>query len=179
MQHPAPRVIPPSSAPLLRLPLQVLHCALLAPNQDAAFMFSILWSTVQLLMSNFFITFDDLRFRWLSQLRWASALYYAFEGLARVEFGGARFDCSAGIDASSVTFLKQLLPNSKALGMGAVTNFLLHPGADCVADTDAMLRYYKFHREFYETVYSLASTYAGTHVLTFIVLVLVARSERR
>jgi hypothetical protein len=40
-------------------------------------MFSIMWSTVQLLMSNFFITLKDLRFKWLAALRYFSALYYA------------------------------------------------------------------------------------------------------
>ena len=45
-----------------RLPLQVLHCcAMLAPNQDTAFMISLVWTTVQLLFSTFFISFNEVR----------------------------------------------------------------------------------------------------------------------
>lgn len=158
----------------------MLHCcALLAPNQDTAFMFSIMWSTVQLLMSNFFITFKDLRFKWLMFLRWFSALYYSFEGLSRIEFGNAQFDCSAGIDAAGVTFLKQLMPNSKFLNLSAVTNALVHPGPDCVADTNALLNYYEFQRPFRYTVAILFSYWIITHICTYCVMVLVARKERR
>lgn len=158
----------------------MLHCcAVLAPNQDAAFMFSIMWSTVQLLMSNFFITFDDLRFKWLSLLRYLSALYYAFEGLSQIEFGGARFDCSKGIDPTGVTFLKQLMPNSKFLSMSAVTNALVNPGKDCVADTDALLHYYNFTRPFGATFGVLLLYWAAVHAATYAAMVLVARRERR
>jgi hypothetical protein len=142
-------------------------------------MFSIMWSTVQLLMSNFFITFNDLRFKWLSFLRWFSALYYAFEGLARIEFGGAQFDCSGGVDPAGVTFLKQLMPNSKFLNLSAVTNALINPGPDCVADTNAVLNYYQFLRPFDRTVGILFSYWIITHICTYAVMVLVARRERR
>ena len=73
--------------------VQVLHCcAILAPNQDVAFMLSIVWTAIQLLMSNFFITFTDVVFQWLTVLRWLSALYYAFEGLSVTEFGGMTYN---------------------------------------------------------------------------------------
>ncbi|KIY94572.1 hypothetical protein MNEG_13389 [Monoraphidium neglectum] len=138
-----------------------------------------MWSTVQLLMSNFFITFHDLRFQWLAFLKWFSALYYSFEGLARVEFGGAAFDCSRGIDASGVTFLKQLLPHSRFLDMSSVTAALMHPGDDCVADTDALLRFYRFERSFKDTAITLSAYYACTHVCTFLIMLMVGRRERR
>ena len=42
---------------------QVLHCcAVIAPNQDVAFMLSILWTTIQLLLSGFFVNFPEVRF---------------------------------------------------------------------------------------------------------------------
>jgi len=90
----APQHLWPSdeSAHRCVLDVQVLHCsAILAPNQDAAFMLSILWTAIQLLMSNFFITFTEVVFRWMTVLRWVSALYYAFEGLAVTEFGGMTY----------------------------------------------------------------------------------------
>ena len=40
----------------------MLHCcAILAPNQDVAFMLSILWTTIQLLLSGFFVNFPEVR----------------------------------------------------------------------------------------------------------------------
>jgi hypothetical protein len=42
----------------------VLHaCAVIAPNQDVAFMLSILWTTIQLLLSGFFVNFPEVRAR--------------------------------------------------------------------------------------------------------------------
>jgi hypothetical protein len=71
------------------------------------------------------------------------------------------------------------MPNSKVLGLSAVTNALVNPGPDCVADTDALLRYYQFYRPFKATVGTLLAYWAVTHLLTFAVMVLVARRERR
>ncbi|KIY92684.1 hypothetical protein MNEG_15278 [Monoraphidium neglectum] len=142
-------------------------------------MFSILWSTVQMLMSNFFMPFTDINFKWLTVLRWFSALYYSFEGLARIEFGGAKFDCSGGVDPAGVTFLKQLLPNSRFLNMSAVSGALTNPGADCVADTVALLDYYQFHRPFAKTVGILFSYWVIVHICTYSAMVFVGRKERR
>ncbi|KAI8470965.1 MAG: hypothetical protein J3K34DRAFT_520870 [Monoraphidium minutum] len=168
------------SSLLFLIAVQVLHCcALLAPNQDAAFMFSIMWSTVQMLMSNFFMPFADINFQWLTFLKWFSALYYSFEGLARIEFGGARFDCSAGVDPAGVTFLKELLPNSRFLNLSAVNNALTNPGPDCIADTDALLEFYQFYRPFRNTVAILFSYWVIVHICTYSAMVMVARKERR
>jgi hypothetical protein len=42
--------------------VQVLHaCAIAAPNQDTAFMMSIVWTTVQMLVSTFFVNFSEVR----------------------------------------------------------------------------------------------------------------------
>jgi hypothetical protein len=41
--------------------VQVLHaCAIAAPNQDTAFMMSIVWTTVQMLVSTFFVNFSEV-----------------------------------------------------------------------------------------------------------------------
>ena len=51
------------------LPCQVLHlAATIAPNQDVAFMLGIAWTAVNLLMSNFFISFNQMTLRWISQV---------------------------------------------------------------------------------------------------------------
>lgn len=42
--------------------VQVLHCsAVIAPNQDVAFMISIFWTAIQLLLSGFFVNFNEVR----------------------------------------------------------------------------------------------------------------------
>lgn len=142
-------------------------------------MYSIAWSTVQMLMANFFVALDTLRFKWLAGFRWLSALYFAFEAEARTEFGGAAFDCSRGVDPAGVTFLKQLMPNSRFLKVGAVTNALVNPGADCVADTDAILKYYGFRRRFSTSACILFAYWALVHIATYVVMTRVSRKERR
>ena len=48
---------------------QVLHfAATVTPNQDAAFMLAIAWTAVNLLMSNFFIGYDEMSLGWISQV---------------------------------------------------------------------------------------------------------------
>jgi hypothetical protein len=70
---------------------QVLHCcAILAPNQDVAFMLSIVWTAIQLFFSNYFIIFTEVEQQWITVLRWLSALFYAFEGLMTTEFQGVK-----------------------------------------------------------------------------------------
>jgi hypothetical protein len=160
--------------------LQVLHCcAILAPNQDVAFMLSIVWTAIQLLMSNFFITFTEVVFQWLTVLRWLSALYYAFEGLAVTEFGNMTYPCDQGLDQEGITFLRTLLPNSRFLNMPIVVNGLQNPGADCIADTNAVLQYYRFDRPFKHTFGILFGYLITTHICTYVCMVIVARRERR
>lgn len=162
------------------LALQVLHCAaILAPNQDAAFMLSILWTAIQLLMSNFFITFTEVIFQWMTVLRWVSALYYAFEGLAVTEFGGMTYRCDRGLDQAGITFLRTLLPKSKFLSIPAVVSGLKNPGSDCIADTNAVLSYYGFNRPFSHTFAILISYLMVCHICTYCCMVIVARRERR
>lgn len=104
--------------------LQVLHAAAtIAPNQDLAFMLSLAWTALNLLMSGFFLPYNQVRlaivtlkgaqgclnahptnaclmrntqftFAWLSQLRWLSAQGYAFEALAKLELSGRVFSCA-------------------------------------------------------------------------------------
>jgi hypothetical protein len=43
--------------------------ATLAPSQDFAFMITIAWTALNLLVSNYFIRFADLTLYWISYLR--------------------------------------------------------------------------------------------------------------
>lgn len=154
-------------------------CAVIAPTQDVAFMYSIAWTAIQLLFNNFFITFKEVTLGWLTNLKWISAMYYAFEGMAVVEFQGVRLNCSQGMDPNGVKFLKELLPHTKLLSLKAVTNGLTNPGADCVTDASAVLEYFSFERGFGATFGILLGYWLITHVLTYIAMVAIARKERR
>lgn len=171
---PTPHPSSPSPSP------QVLHCcAILAPNQDAAFMLSIVWTAIQLLMSNFFITFNAVLFKWITHLRWLSALFYAFEGQAVVEFGNQRLPCNQGLAPESITFLKSLLPNSKFLNNALVSRALTDPGADCVADTNSVLSFFGFSRPFDKSAGILVGYLCICHIITYMCMIFVARKERR
>ena len=146
---------------------QVMHmCAVIAPTQDVAFMYSIAWTAIQLLFNNFFITFKEVSLSWLTNLKWVSAVYYAFEGMAVVEFSNVKLPCAGGLDPAGVKFLRDLLPNTRLLGLKAVQNGLAHPGPDCVADASAVLDYFSFGRGYPATVGILIGYWLITHVLT-------------
>jgi hypothetical protein len=50
--------------------LQVLtFTAVVAPNQDLAFMGAIAWTAINLLMSNFMVRYNDITQVWFSQLK--------------------------------------------------------------------------------------------------------------
>lgn len=57
---------------------------------------SIVWTAVQLLFNNFSITFKEVSLPWLKALRWFSVVYYAFESLAVIEFGGTQVGRARG-----------------------------------------------------------------------------------
>jgi hypothetical protein len=154
-------------------------CAVIAPTQDVAFMYSIAWTAVQLLFNNFFITFKEASLEWLTNLKWVSALYYAFEGMSVVEFSGVMLPCSGGMDPRGYQFLRNLLPNTRLLGLKAVQNGLTNPGADCITDAGAVLEYFNFGRGFRATLGILVGYLLITHILTYTAMVVVARKERR
>jgi hypothetical protein len=106
-------------------------------------------------------------------------MYYAFEGMAVVEFSGVKVTCSGGMDPAGITFLKELLPNTKLLNLKVVQNGLMNPGKDCVADASAVLDYFDFGRSYKATLGIMIGYWLITHVLTYIAMVLVARKERR
>jgi hypothetical protein len=154
-------------------------CAVIAPTQDVAFMYSIAWTSIQLLFNNFFITFKEVSLTWLTHLKWLSAVYYAYEGMAVVEFGGVKLTCAGGLDPAGVKFLRQLLPKTKLLGLKAVQNGLANPGPDCVADASAVLDYFSFGRSYNATLGIMIGYWLITHLLTYTAMVAVARKERR
>jgi hypothetical protein len=160
--------------------LQVLHCcAIVAPNQDVAFMLSIVWTAIQLFFSNYFIMFSEVELHGITFLRWFSALCYAFEGIMVTEFGNMTYACDKGLDSGSLTMLKTMLPGNRFLNMPVVQRGLESPGADCIADTNAVLRYYGFDRSFGKTFGILLGYLTVCHVLTYLAMIFVARKERR
>ncbi|KAJ9505285.1 hypothetical protein QJQ45_027868 [Haematococcus lacustris] len=158
--------------------VQVLHCAaILAPNQDMAFMIAIGWTAVNLLMSNFFIMYSQMAFDWLSQLRWISALGYAFGALQLT--GVASLLLLQGIAPNLVSLLPRLLPNTPLLTSPLVSATLTNPGANCELRGEALLEYFKLTRPFSATLGILIGYLLVMHVLTYLALVVVSRKERR
>ena len=140
---------------------------------------SIAWTSVQLLFNNFFITFKEVSLQWLTQLKWLSAVYYAYEGMAVIEFSGVKVACGGGLDPKGFAFLRELLPNTRLLGLKAVQRGLSEPGPDCVADAGAVLDYFNFGRSVSATLGILLGYWLITHLLTYTAMVVVARRERR
>lgn len=160
--------------------VQVMHaCAVLAPTQDMAFMYSIAWTAVQLLFNNFAITFKEIYLPWLEALKWLSAAYYAFEALSVVEFEGLRVSCAGGMDIGNLGFLKELLPNMKLLRSRAAAAALERPSADCVLDAGPVLAYFDFGRGFAASAAILVCYWLLAHAATFAALKVVARKEKR
>lgn len=154
-------------------------CAILAPNQDAAFMLSICWTAIQLLFSNFFITFSSVQLHGITELRYLSALFYTFEGVAQTEFANKYFRCNQGLDDATITVLRQLLPRTKMLTTPLMVNALKNPGADCLADSNAVLRAFDYSRPFGSTFGILFGYLVATHMVTYIWMIVVARHEQR
>jgi hypothetical protein len=154
-------------------------CAILGPNQDAAFMLSIGWTALQLLMSNYFITFASVKLYGITELRYLSALFYTFEGVAITEFSNKYFRCNKGMDDSTIAILRQLLPRTKMLNTPLVVNALKNPGADCLASSNAVLNVFDYTRPFGHTFGILVGYLVAAHIITFIWMRIVARHEQR
>ncbi|KAJ9517699.1 hypothetical protein QJQ45_003993 [Haematococcus lacustris] len=178
---------------------QVLHfSAVLAPNQDMAFMIAIIWTAVNVMTSNFFILLSQMELRWLSHLRWLSAMNYGFGGLALEELRHALYDCSqarggvqllgpegsghAGIAPDLALRLPQLLPTLTGVAktlFNVAQSQLTIPQEGCVIAGDAALQFFDITRPFRLTFGILLSYLAILHGLTFAALLLVAHNERR
>ena len=59
---------------------------------------------------------------WLTYLRYLSALYYSFEGLAILEFKDQVFSCDGTLDASYLNLVFTALPNLTAFQRSAITS---------------------------------------------------------
>lgn len=142
-------------------------------------MLSICWTAIQLLMSNFFITFASVKLYGITELRYISALFYTFEGVTQVEFANKYFRCNKGMDDDTIATLRQLLPRTKMLNTPLVVNALKNPGSDCLADSNAVLKVFNYTRSFEDTFGILMGYLVGTHILTYVWMIIVARHEQR
>ncbi|KAF8067234.1 ctr9 [Scenedesmus sp. PABB004] len=132
---------------------QVLaFAAVVTPNQDVAFMLAIGWTAVNLLMSNFMVRYQDMSQAWFSQLRYISAMGFAFDGYAQAEFGGVSYSCAGGLAPSIVAFLPEFLPNTPAITSPLVLNQVNNPGPTCRVELGSILSYFDLFRPFWQTV---------------------------
>jgi hypothetical protein len=82
---------------------------------------------------------QEIRFAPLSNLRFLSALHYAFEGMAQIELGGRRFACpTEGLDSQSAAFLTQLLPGAATLLSPSRLQQLVSGQQGCAVDSSAV-----------------------------------------
>lgn len=117
--------------------LQVLHlAAVLAPNEDLAYMTAIVWTAINLLFSGFYVNTQDLPFRGLAFLEYITVFYFALEGLMTIEFQDRTLTCSDGVLPPGVgPRIPQLLPHVLARPEAkAGLDMLLSPTPDCIAD---------------------------------------------
>ncbi len=111
--------------------------------------------------------------------RYISALYYAFEGASVVEFQNLSLSCANGLPAEALPLITGAFPNTSILRSSAVQKQLTDPGADCIFEGSSVLEYFSFYRTAGQTVGILLGYLACMHVVTFVVMLVVARKERR
>lgn len=165
--------------------LQVLYfAAVVTPNQDMAFMLAIGFTAVNILLSNYFIPFELIRFDWISWLQYFSAMGYTFEGAVLLEFGDRNFTCSEGVSAlgnstETAQALQFILPNTETASNPLVISTLRDPGEDCVLNGEAVNEFFDLDRSYGTTCGILIGYLAVLHVLTFLGLLFLAKKDKR
>lgn len=155
--------------------------ATLAPNEDIAFMGSIIWTAINLLFSGFFVTITEMPFAGMHFLEYITAFFYGFEALMTIEFKGRTRSCRDGVIPNGMgPLLPVLFPDTTFVSYTAQLNSTsANGGKECIVDPNAVLTYFGFTRPFGVSVAILAGYWLGLHVLTFIAMTIVARRERR
>lgn len=122
-----------------------------------------------------------MRFGWISNGRWLSAMSYSWDALVQSEFRGRLFNCDSGImPGDSTRWLKALFPNNALLSSPFVQQTLSTRDPTCVAVSAVIPDFFGLYRPFAHTVGILIAYLAVTHVATFAsLLVITARKERR
>lgn len=153
--------------------------ATVTPNQEGAFVVTILFTSVNLLFSNFIIRFVDMQQSWLSALRYVSACNFAFSALLRNQFGGTVVSCASGFPPELVSTLQALMPRTALLRSKAVEKMLTHPGDDCVMDLNAVLDYFGVSQPVWVYGLAILAYLLVVHAATFCGLLMLAKKERR
>ena len=167
---------------------QVLHAsAVIAPNQDVAFMLSIVWTAVQMLLSGFFIDFASVWNGWVTQLRYLSAVYFGFQAVAANEFEGVLLPCSSASaggpqpQGALGQWIGRSLPNTSNAQRRQLEAFFARytRGGECVFDPSDTLAHYNVNRPYWANTGVLFGYLFATHLLTFAAMLVTARRERR
>eukprot|EP00803_Ostreobium_quekettii_P007966 evm.model.scf_884EXC.7 EVM.evm.TU.scf_884EXC.7 scf_884EXC:39023-46896(-) len=167
--------------------LQVLYfAAVVTKNQDTAFMLAITFTAVNILLSNYFIPFDQIRFGWISIIHYISAMAYTFEGLVQLEFEGVVFNCSEGtsfLGVNSNDLTRQAFPgveeNNPIVLNPVVSNTLENPGDDCIFNGTTIVNFFDLERSYGESFAILVGYLAILHVLTFLGLTYLAKKGQK
>ena len=89
------------------------------------------------------------------------------------------YDCSRGVPPATISFLRQLLPNTAVVQSRLFSDELGRPSPGCAINANAVLDYYQTGRPFAHNAAILAAYLAVMHLLSFLALLAVARRERR
>jgi hypothetical protein len=95
------------------------------------------------------------------------------------EFRGVAYNCSSGVTAPAISFIRQLLPNTAVVQSRLFADELSRPTPGCAINANAVLDYYQASRPFAQNAAILAGYLGVMHALSFLALLAVARKERR
>jgi hypothetical protein len=155
-----------------------------APNQDVSFMISITWTAVQMLLSGFFVDFKGVYLSWITDLKYVSAIYYAFAAVLQTEFEGLLLPCTGkGVAGGGniSTWVGRALPDTSNAQRAALEALFKRQaaGAGCVFDPMATVDEYTAGRSYVKNVGILLGYLGALHVVTFCAMLITTRRERR
>ncbi|KAI8470836.1 MAG: hypothetical protein J3K34DRAFT_521019 [Monoraphidium minutum] len=153
--------------------------AILMPNEDASFLLTIAYTTVNLYLSNFVIRFADMANGWLAPLRYVSAVNFAYAALLKAEFGGADMGCAGGLPPDMLAATQALLPDNPTVHGTMFTRMVGRPGAGCRMELDAVLSYFGIGAPAAVYLAALLAHLVFMHAATYCGLLRLARRERR
>ena len=84
-----------------------------------------------------------------------------------------------GLEPSLAYGIGDYLPHTPGASAPFVLNFIMSPGADCVADLSLVLRYYGISLSFSQAVGYLAAYLGAVLSISLLALLLAARRVRR
>jgi hypothetical protein len=158
----------------------VAACIILTPNQDLAFMLCVAWTAMNVMFSNIFVRYVDIRFRWLAALRWVAASGYVFEILVQTQLGGEVFACNSNsLEGGFLDLLQELFPKTSVFQKQVVTASFQAALPSCVLDASGMAGYYRAFSSIWVCFGALLAYLLVLHAMSYLGLCLSSKRGRR